>query len=211
MTKRGRYEMAPMIGRKFSQLTVICRAPNRGSYIYWVCQCTCGLTCEAFGKSLRKGVKKTCGCYRRPAKHGMRDTREYKSWMSMKHRCDNPDDKCFQHYGGRGIGYCEAWNEFEAFYRDMGPRPTGTSLDRKDNDLGYSKENCRWATSREQSINKSNTRILNWEGKEWVMSDLAVEFSLAPGTLCRRLKLGWDLERALTTKPLHRGGSARPA
>lgn len=72
----------------------------------------------------------------------------------MKHRCDNPQDRCYQYYGGRGIGYDPRWARFENFLADMGERPEGLTLDRVDNDLGYSVDNCRWADAQTQSANR---------------------------------------------------------
>ena len=80
--------------------------------------------------------------------------REYHSWNGMKNRCNNPNLKEYKNYGGRGIGYSDEWEYFENFYRDMGKRPEGTTLDRIDVDKDYSKENCRWATREQQQRNQ---------------------------------------------------------
>lgn len=72
----------------------------------------------------------------------------------MIYRCTNPKDPRFHNYGGRGITVCPEWSDFWTFVEDMGNRPDGHTLDRKDNDLGYFKENCRWATAKEQACNR---------------------------------------------------------
>lgn len=84
-------------------------------------------------------------------KHGMCNSPEYYTWVGMKSRCDNYHDP---DYGGRGITYPDKWADFLGFYEDMGHRPEGTTLDRLDNDKGYSKENCAWRTSKEQNANR---------------------------------------------------------
>jgi len=87
-------------------------------------------------------------------KHGQHNTPTYQCWADMKTRCDNPQNPSYQFYGGRGITYCKAWNLFSNFYRDMGDRPDGLSLDRVDNNGPYELANCRWATRSEQNLNK---------------------------------------------------------
>lgn len=80
--------------------------------------------------------------------------REYHSWNSMKNRCNNPNLKEYKNYGGRGITYDKKWEDFREFYKDMGERPSNTTLDRIDVDKNYCKENCRWATREEQQRNQ---------------------------------------------------------
>lgn len=81
-------------------------------------------------------------------------TPTYNSWQQMKQRCNNPNHHQYQDYGGRGITYDPSWDDYAQFRQDMGRRPEGLTLDRIDNELGYSKENCRWATWEEQASNK---------------------------------------------------------
>ena len=87
-------------------------------------------------------------------KHGKYGSGSYRSWLKMKDRCLNPAHVYSKHYGLKGIGICKKWMEFEGFYEDMGDRPSGFSLDRIDNNLGYFKDNCRWIPLRDQPKNR---------------------------------------------------------
>ena len=86
--------------------------------------------------------------------HGKHNTKTYQCWADMKGRCLNPSNRSYIHYGSRGISVCERWLSFNNFLNDMGERPEGLTLERVDNKLGYSPENCKWATRSEQNINK---------------------------------------------------------
>lgn len=98
-------------------------------------------------------------------KHGMWNTPTYKTWQQMKQRCDKPSSVNYADYGGKGITYPEHWKDFSLFVADVGIRPIGHSLDRINNSLGYSKENCKWSTSKEQANNRSNNVRVIWDGQ----------------------------------------------
>lgn len=91
---------------------------------------------------------------KRPSKHGLSKTPTYVAWSGMMHRCANPANPRFSHYGGRGIRVCERWHDFMNFLEDMGPKPPGLSIDRINNDGNYEPGNCRWATAQQQSANR---------------------------------------------------------
>lgn len=140
----------------------------------------------------------------RAMKHGHtaggQTTAEYRIWNGMLRRTTKPSEPAFPLYGGRGIGVCDRWLSFENFLADMGPRPSAKhSLDRIDNDAGYSPENCRWATQREQCANMRKNRWLTFDGRTQIIADWARETGLPSGTISNRLALGWSVERALTT------------
>lgn len=132
--------------------------------------------------------------------HGMSGSKEHKVWENMKARCDNPNFTAYEHYGKRGITYCAEWKSFMAFYRDMGPCPTGYTLDRINNNLGYSKENCRWTSQLVQQNNRSNTKKHDFRGVLMTLMEASRTFGVSYRALRYRiLKRGWDTERAITT------------
>lgn len=189
---RGRKPQEIPAGTRFGRLVVVGRhTAGRNRNSCWLCLCDCGVELPVLGYNLKNGNTKSCGCLQSDFartfffKHGLTATAIHRSWSSMKSRCLNPDDQFYPRYGGRGITVSEAWLEFENFYADMHPRPPGSSLDRIDNNLGYSKENCRWATSTQQNRNRRSNRIITFGGKAQCIAAWAEE-------------LGWTY-RTITT------------
>lgn len=164
----GRQEYG-IAGEKHGRLLVVDRAGTYKSRILWNCKCDCGGTTTATTTALRAGVKRSCGClYTGSPTHGLTGTRAYKTWQSMISRCHNTHDTAYCNYGGRGITVCARWrNDLAAFHKDMGDPPKGMSIDREDNNSGYSKENCRWATQSEQSRNTRRSKRWFIDGLEF--------------------------------------------
>lgn len=124
----------------------------------------------------------------RPPTHGKTNTREFQCWSRMRARCRDKNHQDWPRYGGRGIAVCERWDEsFEAFLADMGPRPAGHSIDRIDNTKGYGPDNCRWATPKEQAMNRRNSFGLVFEGRPASMRDIALAVGMHEATLRYRL------------------------
>jgi len=144
-------------------------------------------------------------------KHGRCGSKVYRVWIDMRRRCNNPEYSKYPDWGGRGITVCKEWGSFEQFFLDMGDAPIGMSLDRINNDKGYSKENCRWATQVEQGRNTRSSRNITFNGETQCLSEWAHKTGVSVTALHSRLKRGWSAEQALTTqkatKPILQGRS----
>lgn len=126
----------------------------------------------------------------------------YKRWISMKQRCYNENNDKYQDYGGRGIRICGRWlhhkHGFWNFVKDMGECPKGFSIDRIDNDKGYSPDNCRWVNQKNQNRNKRVNHILEYNGKKECIAYWADKLNIRQNTILTRLRRGWTVEEALT-------------
>ncbi len=133
----------------------------------------------------------------------MTGTRVFKSWQSMKSRCNWIGGINSHNYKGRGISYCPEWEDFKNFYKDMGDRPEGLSLDRIDNDGNYCKENCRWASDKTQSRNTRRNIIYKGECAIVASNRLGGNASLVRN----RVRYGWSKQKAFTTPvQVHKNG-----
>lgn len=173
---------------------------------YYPCVCYCGQSVLVRSDKIK--LKLTCTCENRPrAEVTHKDT--HTSWRKMHDRCGaDTTYHARARYAGRGITVCPRWNSFENFLADMGPRPPGMSLDRIDNDKGYSKANCRWADRKTQTVNSTHARIVEFKGRKMCLKDWAREYGIRYLTLWQRLDYGWDFERALT-EPLRKWPSQK--
>lgn len=144
--------------------------------------------------------------------HKMTNSREYASWAAMKQRCHKPSNEAYEDYGGRGIKVCDRWRySFENFYKDMGDRPVGMSIDRVDNSGDYTPGNCRWATHSQQMLNRRFGKFYRMGGqtkniRQWHRIYPTVSYA----TLGLRLRSGWDIESALTGKNPRWNPSRKP-
>ena len=153
-----------VLDQRFGRYLVIAKSDKRTKAMKQMvlCKCDCGTEREVVVGNLRSGLTTSCGCWKdektskRRKKHGFSKTTMYHRYRSMIRRCYDPLNREFQNYGGRGIKVCNRWLEsVENYIEDMGFPPFDTaSVDRINNDGGYSKENCRWATKTEQNLNR---------------------------------------------------------
>ncbi|MDD4995792.1 MAG: hypothetical protein PHW53_05015 [Patescibacteria group bacterium] len=204
-------------GTKYGMLTIIsettdhiCPSGYRSRRV--VCICDCGKEHIAILKNIVSGSIISCGCFRdkKLAKvqmtHNMSNTSEYSIWRGIKKRCLTEKSTNYIYYGGRGIMICDRWrNSFENFFADMGARPSiNHSIDRKDNMLGYSAENCRWSTVKEQANNKRNNIILEFNRESLNVTQWAEKLGIDRMRIFNRIDRGWSIEKILTTPIQHK-------
>lgn len=200
-------------GKRFGSLTVIEPVGrSKNNTIKWRCVCDCGGEIVAYSSALTSKTHPTISCVSCKRKrqaasksiHGHTSRRNapahgtgtYKSWRAMRQRCEYPGTNSYENYGGRGIRVCDRWREsFEAFLEDMGERPEGSSLDRIDSDKDYEPGNCRWATSKEQSENRSVTHWIEFRGEKMTLSEFARRVGIDRRLVRHRIvKLGLTVE-----------------
>lgn len=160
-------------GKRFGRLTAISRTAVKrknspGTASIWRCVCDCGNVTATALSSLRQGSARSCGCLKaeitaaRSTKHGHSpegapsDT--YNSWRGMVDRCSNKSNKAYSYYGGRGISVCKRWRKFKNFLADMGVRPRGKTIDRRNTNGNYKPSNCLWSTMKQQANNRRARR-----------------------------------------------------
>lgn len=153
-----------LVGMTFGRLTVVSRdGVDRTGNSRWICKCECGVVKSILAVHLKSGETISCGCYRKEYasthpnnfRHGYSHTRIYKAWRAAKSRCNNPKDRNYKYYGGRGITMHTIFqNSFLAFLKELGKRPSKDhSVDRIDNNKGYDPGNLKWSTRSEQIRN----------------------------------------------------------
>lgn len=213
MPKQARLE-----GRKFGRLIVISQnGTEKNHEKLWLSQCECGNQITTRTSSLTKGITQSCGCLRRElarekrTTHGMTKTAIYSVYRHMIKRCCNPSHRNYYLYGARGISVCDKWRgSFENFYQDMrdGYKP-GLSIDRIDNNKGYGKENCRWASTKEQNNNTRQNICYFHKGKTYTISQLAEMYDIKYDVLRKRLRVAkWPLKKALNAPIGKRGANS---
>ena len=193
-----------MTGLRFGKLLVVSPIPRTSpGRISWLCKCDCGNEKVIDGGSLRKGLTKSCGCFRVECKttHGMNESRIYKIWENMVQRCTNEKTPGYSRYGGRGIKVCESWKSFSNFMRDMGEPGDSLQIDRIDNDKGYFPGNCRWVTCKVNCRNKSDNRTVTAFGETLCISEWSERSGIAIKTIEDRVNRGWSPEDCVTAKP----------
>lgn len=190
-------------GHVFGKLTAdhFCGSNSRGRAV-WACVCECGRARDVLGTNLRTGRVTSCGCMEHENRsvsartHGGSRSLTYASWISMLHRCENPQRTKYAAHGGRGVTVCRRWHKYENFLADMGPREsTALSIERRDNDKNYTPSNCYWADKKTQARNRRNSSTATHKGKTQTLAAWAEQLGKAHSTLSWRKQQGWsDIE-----------------
>ena len=206
-TSSPSFDIKKYIGKKSNMLTVIGIAERKANDKSWYlnCQCDCGGTIRVLPYQFDRGIIKSCGCLKRKGTR-TKDSRTnhplYGLWKQMISRCENPQVKHYDCYGGRGISVCKDWHDFWKFVEwsdSVGGRPNGFTLDRKDNNGNYEPSNCRWADWDTQANNKSSNIMLTYNGKTQSIQQWSKQLGMNPQTLLNRHNRGWSVEEILTT------------
>lgn len=195
-----------LIGQKFNKLLVIGGCIKEKGFLKVLCRCDCGKEKYIEKSKVVIGKTKSCGCFsierliERNSKHGMRYTRLYDTWRSMKKRCNNINNK---NYGGRGVSYCSEWEKFEpfkdwAFLNGWNESDLKISLDRIDPNGNYEPFNCRFTDNITQQNNKRNNTRLRYDGLNLTVAQWSKKTGINVTTILQRIALKWDTEKILS-------------
>lgn len=193
-----------LTGRRFGRLLVIRKslAPRRSGKLLWTCRCDCQTETDVYSDALLSAKTRSCGCLWRDSitasnaakktVHGETRAPRYRIWVNLKQRCYNPKSRLYRLYGARGITVCDRWlADYRAFADDMGERPSPAhSIDRIDVNGNYEPSNCRWATDKEQSRNRRDTRFVECDGIVADMASTAERLGLTYSTVSKRARRG---------------------
>jgi len=199
-------------GHKYGKLTVLELDQQKSTKKrkFWICICECGNKTTVLGDNLKGNKTKSCGCLQvenqlvqaaKRKKWGKELLPTRHVWQLMWRRCKNPKDGVYKHYGAKGIKVCEEWKSFDKFLEDMGIKPEGLSLERKDVNGNYCPENCCWATTLEQSRNRTNTKWITIVDQTKSASEWCEIYNISQNLFGNRVARGWDPLKALIIPP----------
>ena len=205
-----------LTGQRFGRVIVLKESephypPNSNKRLRrWLCQCDCGNEFIAYQNGLLNGSTKSCSCLRKEnfKKHKNKypsNHRLNRIWVAMRQRCSNQNNIEYKNYGARGISVCNEWNNpqtgYDLFYEwsMKNGYADNLTIDRIDNNKGYSPDNCRWLTHKEQQSNRSDNHFITFNGTTKTVSQWAEYLGIKRDTLFARIRYGWSIERALFT------------
>lgn len=187
-----------LTGMRFGRLEVQGYAGADGRKSWWRVRCDCGTSKLSIGTELRKGRTQSCGCLQREqasarqTTHGMSRHAAYAVWSNMLDRCELPTHFAYPRYGGRGITVCARWRSFSAFWADMGPSwRKGLTIERKNNNAGYSPENCEWRDRKAQARNKRDNVTIDTPKGRMLVCEAAEVSGINVTTILYRVGAGW--------------------
>lgn len=189
-------------GLRFGRLTVIERVENRASRVCWMCKCDCGNYTKATSNALKVGSTTSCGCKakedfgNRTRTHGDSSTKLYRTWATMKKRCNCENNWDYKHYGGRGISVCDEWIMYEGFkmWALNNGYVEGLSIERIDFNKNYEPSNCTWIEFKDQNKNTRRTHNIEFMGETRSVTEWARFFNKAHGTIGYHIRRGTVLE-----------------
>lgn len=194
-----------LTGKIFGKWTVLQFSHSKKNNRYWLCRCECGKEKTVCVAHLTSRASSSCGCPTYSSKHSA-----YSIWHGIITRCYLATHPNYQNYGARGITMCKEWREspdvFVQWAISTGYKK-GMSIERKDNEKGYSPDNCCWIPRGDQNYNKRNTHWVIWEGKKISLAKLIKEKGLSFGMVGKRLERGWSVSDAITkSKRIYKKG-----
>lgn len=199
-------------GQRFGKLTVLNALSEKiGGRVFWNCKCDCGNITKVSTNNLRSGAVRSCGCLIKEtasivnSKHKQRGTRLYVIWVDMRRRCRNKNRVEYPYYGGRGITVCDEWDkDFVSFYNwaMTNGYNDNLSIDRIDNNKGYSPENCRWVDNFTQNNNRRNNHYVTINKKTKTITEWCRFYGNNTQMVLERIKRGWDEIKAIQTPQL---------
>lgn len=213
---RARKYATPEVGDQFGRWTVIGTEEKVKDKRFVLCRCRCGITRGVNVIYLQCGLSRSCGCEKRELSsqrfqtHGQTGTRLFRIWCGMKARCAYESQKCFQHYGGRGIKVCLEWqNSFEAFgeWALRSGYAADLQIDRKDTNGNYAPDNCHWVTQKRNKRNRRSNHIVSAFGETKTIAEWAEDERCKVNARTLQGRIGtykMDAERAISTPPLRR-------
>lgn len=206
-----------LTGKRFGRLVVIKQAERKNNRIAWLCKCDCGNEKVVVGKTLSNGLTRSCGCLRKEITsktqsiHKMSDSKLYITYNNMKKRCYDINSDHYKWYGEEGKTICEEWigkNGFINFskWAFSNGYSEDLTIDRIDNTKGYSPDNCRWVTMKQNCRNKRNNHLITIDGETKTLVEWCEQYNISETVVRSRIRIGWDDVKSITTPKLRNRG-----
>jgi len=206
------FNVKNITNKRFGRLIALGIVGRKHGGMVWFCQCDCGNTHTVLSAQLTAHLVQSCGCIHSERmhtlmlKHGQTGSPTHLTWCSMRDRCNNSAPEQYKRFGGAGISVSPHWDTFEQFYKDMGNRPEGLHLIRKDTSKNYSKKNCFWGELTSQTTNRKTNHFLTYQNHTRTISEWSKIVGIPASTIWSRIeKHNWSIEKSLTVVPISGG------